>query len=74
MSAETHDTLDRAIREHLASEYPDGAVLTHWTLAGATMEGNGQPGTFREDSAYQDMPTWQVRGLLSEALHRLTAE
>lgn len=74
MSAATHEALERAIREHLAVEFPDETVaLTHWTLAGATMNGDGVSGFFREDSGYLDMPLWQVLGLLAEALRRCHA-
>ena len=72
MSAETHAALTAALAEHVASEFPDEpVVITHWTLVGATMNGAGEPGSFREDSAYEHMPIWQALGLLHDALRRI---
>lgn len=72
MSVETHEALARAIRDHLASEFPEGSVvLTHWTLVGATMDAEGEPGSFREDSLYEQMPIWQALGLLHDGIRRI---
>ena len=74
MSAETHAALVQALVEHVASEFPDEpVVVTHWTLVGATMNAEGDPGSFREDSAYEAMPAWQVLGLLDDARRRIYA-
>ena len=72
MSAETHQALQEALAAHVSSEFPDEpCMVTHWTLLGATMDGNGEPGTFREDSQYQGMPIWQVLGLIADGERRL---
>lgn len=74
MSAETHAALVAALQEHVASEFPDEpVVITHWTLVGATMNAEGEPGAFREDSAYERMPSWVVLGLLEDARRRIYA-
>lgn len=72
MSAETHQVLQEALAAHVASEFPDEpVVVTHWTLFGATINGEGEPGSFREDSDYEAMPSWQVLGLLEDARRRI---
>ena len=74
MSAETHAALVSALQEHVASEFPDApVVITHWTLLGATMDAEGEPGLFREDSDYERMPEFVVLGLMEAARRRIYA-
>lgn len=72
MSADTHAALVSALQAHVADEFPDEpVVITAWTLVGATMNADGEPGAFREDSGYENMPSWQVLGLLEDARRRI---
>lgn len=64
MSADTAQTLDNAIRAHIADEHPD-ALLSEWILVAAAIE----PGTDRGDMLHiyedSDLPSHHATGLLT---------
>lgn len=68
MSAETLSDLNRAIANHMAEEFgEDAKLITHWTVVAAGFDSDGKPRIMRDDCA-EEMPVWQTRGLLEEAI------
>lgn len=71
MSTKTKDALDKAFREHMQDSFgEDAAIITHWVLVAAGLDANGDPRLLTE-TLDDNMPMWQIRGLLNEGLIRL---
>lgn len=67
-------SLDLAIKEYFADVFgPEAAYVTHWTIVAAGVDLDNQPRIMGENS-HEDMPSWQVRGLLEEGLISLRSE
>lgn len=72
MSTQTHAALDAAIRAHFASEFgDDAAYVSHWTIAAAGVDQDGEPRIMGDHSDPDHMADWMVRGLLHSALAML---
>lgn len=68
MSAETRAAVDRAIREHAADEWDDGALVTDWTAVVATVGATPADNGTGMISSRDGMPAYVVKGLLVDAL------
>lgn len=71
MSQKTHDSLDAAITAHMQDINGDqAALITHWVVVVATVDSNGDP-RIMNDFRDEQMPTWQIKGLLSDAIEKV---
>lgn len=67
----SHEALDKAIRDHAASEiHPDGEVIVSWLALVAVRRHDGG-GVVISLPSSGVMPYWEARGLLHEALAAL---
>lgn len=66
-----HEALDKAIRDHAASELsPDGEVIVSWLALAAVRRHDGG-GCVISIPSSGVMPYWEARGLLAEAMAAL---